>query len=260
MRWIEAVLLNDRWIVIAALAALTGGTGMYIWSGAGMGIPALEMTSATLFPHRLPGGTGNTAAPTALVALMWWAMMIAMMTPAATPLVLLYHRVLQAHGHARAAGSLFLLTGYLGVWLLFSVAAAILQKMLQTKGLISGMMLWSHSAVLSASVLAAAGVFQFTPLKHACLNQCRSPARFLTQHWRAGWAGSFVLGARHGIYCVGCCWLLMALLFVGGVMNMLWIGVLMATVLVERLAPSGPLMARISGAALLTWAAATLAV
>lgn len=260
MRGIDTVLRHERWIVVGGLAALTVLTGAYVWSGAGMGMSALDMTAAALFPHRLPAGGGSMEASWVIVALMWWAMMVAMMTPAAAPLVLLYHRVLQTHGKARLTGSLLLLAGYLGVWLVFSLVAATLQRALEPTGLISEMMLWSRSAMLSAAVLAAAGAFQFSPLKHACLDQCRAPARFLTQHWRPGLAGSFALGARHGAYCVGCCWLLMALLFVGGVMNLLWIGALMAVVLVERLVPDGPMVARISGAVLLAWAAATLMV
>jgi predicted metal-binding membrane protein len=122
------------------------------------------------------------------------------------------------------------------------------------------MMLWSRSKVLSALVLAMAGLYQFSPLKHACLAQCRSPVRFLTEYWRPGRLGSFILGVRHGAYCVGCCWMLMALLFVGGVMNLVWIAVLTAVVLMEKLLSAGEKIGRFSGGLLLIWAIATMLV
>jgi len=122
------------------------------------------------------------------------------------------------------------------------------------------MMLWSKTAALSATVLAAAGVYQLSPLKQACLTQCRAPAQFIVRHWRPGRAGALLLGMRHGAYCVGCCWLLMALLLVGGVMNLAWIAALTLFVLIEKLAPSGATIGRWSGVLLLVWAAATLIV
>ena len=146
------------------------------------------------------------------------------------------------------------------VWLAFSVAAAALQKALQPAGLISEMMLWSRSAALSATVLAAAGAYQLSPLKYACLVHCRGPVRFLTEHWRPGHFGSFTLGVRHGAYCVGCCWALMALLFVGGVMNLIWIAVLTLIVLVEKLLPAGSRFSKLAGWLLIVWATATLLV
>jgi predicted metal-binding membrane protein len=201
-----------------------------------------------------------------VVVLMWWIMMIAMMTPSAAPLVLLYGRVARHHAAgdppagAAIAPAAFLAVGYLLVWLLFSVAAATVQALLQPAGLISGMMLWSKTAALSATVLAAAGLYQLSPLKQSCLQHCRAPAQFLVSHWRPGRTGALLLGMRHGAYCVGCCWLLMALLLVGGVMNLAWIVVLTLFVLVEKLAPSGATIGRWSGALLLVWAAATLIV
>jgi predicted metal-binding membrane protein len=260
---LEAILRRERAVTAAGLAALVALAWLYVWQGAGMGMSALDMTRATLFPHRLhaPGGMDAT---TPVIVLMWWVMMIAMMTPSAAPLVLLYARV--AHGRAagdRAAGAslaptAFLVAGYLSMWLIFSIAAAAVQELLQPAGLISGMMLWSKSAVLSATVLAAAGLYQLSPMKRACLVQCRAPVQFLVHHWRPGRMGAMRLGMQHGAYCVGCCWLLMALLFVGGVMNLLWIAALTLFVLVEKLAPSGAAIGRWSGALLLVWAAATL--
>src|SRR5690606_28999974 len=140
------------------------------------------------------------------------------------PLVLLYGRVLRHHQAARGTGqggdvrvpsSFFLALGYLAVWLLYSALAATLHVAMQDAALISSM-LSSQSAVLSAAVLLGAGLYQLSPLKRACLEHCRSPVEFLTRHWRPGRLGAIMIGVRHGIWCVGCCWLLMALLFVGG--------------------------------------------
>jgi predicted metal-binding membrane protein len=263
---LEAVLRRERAVLAAGLAALVVLAWLYLWSGAGMGMSALDMTRTALFPHREADMGGEMDLTVPVVVLMWWVMMIAMMTPSAAPLVLLYTRVARhrAAGDpppgAAIAPAVFLAVGYLLVWLLFSVVAATVQGLLQPAGLVSGMMLWSKTAALSASVLAAAGLYQLSPLKQACLRHCRGPAQFLVTHWRPGRIGALLLGMRHGAYCVGCCWLLMALLFVGGVMNLVWIVALALFVLVEKLAPSGATIGRWSGALLLVWAAATLMV
>lgn len=258
MNALDAVLRNDRWIVLGALGAMTAGAWAYLWDGAGMGMPAADMTAAILFPHRQPHVGGSMEASLVVIAFMWWAMMVAMMTPAAAPLLLLHARVLNRHGHAALMPTLLLLAGYLLVWLLFSLAAAGLQGVLEAAGWISAMMLWSRSALLSSLVLAAAGLYQLTRLKHACLSHCRAPASFLVNHWRPGAWGAFLLGLRHGAFCVGCCWLLMALLFIGGVMNLVWIAALTAIVLAERLLPFGERSSRVLGCLLLGWALATL--
>jgi len=260
---VESVLRRERAVVAAGLAALIVAAWAGIWHGAGMGMNAMDMTALSLFPHLLPGDMGEMDSSWSIVIAMWWVMMIAMMTPSAAPLVLLYGTVLRRHeGNSRTAylASLLLLAGYLLAWLAFASAAAAVQKALQPAGLLSEMMLWSRSAVLSAAILAFAGLYQFSGLKHACLAQCRSPVRFLTEHWRPGRFGSLWLGVRHGAYCVGCCWALMALLFVGGVMNLAWIAVLAALVLAEKLAPAGAAIGKWSGGLLLAWAAATLLV
>ena len=227
------------------------------------GMSALAMTSLSLFPHLQGDVAGEMDSAWTIVVAMWWVMMIAMMTPSAAPLVLLYGRVLRHHAHADESAyvpSLFLATGYLVVWLVFSLCAAALQKTLQPAGLISAMMLWSKNAWLSAAVLAAAGAYQLSPFKQACLVHCRGPVQFLTRHWRPGRSGAFVMGVGHGAYCVGCCWMLMALLFVGGVMNLVWIAVLTLMVLVEKLAPAGQTIGKFSGVLLIIWAVATLLV
>ncbi|WP_338639992.1 DUF2182 domain-containing protein [Burkholderia pyrrocinia] len=254
---------RERVVTLLGMAALVGVCWFYLWTGAGTGMSALEMTTVALFPHRLTDDMGSMDPSLPTVIVMWWVMMIAMMTPSAAPLVMLYRRVLRHHG-ADGSGAAFtsvsLLAGYLTAWLAFSIGAALLQLLLQPAGLISAMMLWSKSAVLSAVVLALAGLYQFSPLKRACLRQCRAPAGFLVAHWRPGVVGSFLLGARHGMYCVGCCWLLMALLFVGGVMNVVWIAALSLFVFAEKVLPGGDLVGRVLGVVLIAWAGVTLLV
>ncbi|AOK19736.1 metal-binding protein [Burkholderia cepacia] len=258
---IDPLFRHERVVTLLGMAALVGVCWFYLWTGAGTGMSALDMTAATLFPHRLPHGIGSMDPSLPTVIAMWWVMMIAMMTPSAAPLVMLYRRVLRHYGAAdgaSSASSLALLAGYLTIWLAFSIAAASLQKVLQPTGLISAMMLWSKSALLSAIVLAAAGIYQLSPFKRACLTQCRSPVQFLTTHWRPGVAGSFLLGLHHGLYCVGCCGLLMALLFVGGVMNVVWIAALSVFVFAEKILPGGERIGRALGIVLIAWAGATL--
>jgi predicted metal-binding membrane protein len=200
------------------------------------------------------------------VVAMWWVMMIAMMTPSAAPLVLLHERVVR-HTVGRgdpsihASSSLFLVGGYLTVWLGFALAAAGIQYLLQRAGLISEMMLWSKSAWLSGAVLIGAGVYQLSPLKRVCLRHCRGPVDILTRRRRPGRAGAWIMGLEHGTWCVACCWLLMALLFVGGVMNVVWIAVLAVFVLAERIPGSGGVaISRGAGVVLIAWGVATLVV
>jgi predicted metal-binding membrane protein len=256
----------EAFLLAAALAILILLAWGYVWSGAGAGMSALEMTALTLFPHRLDGSTpgmeGMAFSWTGAIA-MWWVMMIAMMTPGAMPLVLLHARTWQRAQAApaalqRIAHALLLAAGYLASWLAFSVAAAALQRLLEPSGLLSPMMLWSRSAPLSAAVLACAGLYQLSPLKQRCLSKCRSPIAFIAQHWQPGRLGAFVMGVRHGAWCVGCCAPLMALLFVGGLMNLAWIAALTLLVLVEKLAPHGAWVGRGAGVLLLMWAGATL--
>ncbi len=267
MSTLEALLRRERIVVAAGLAVLTALAWLYVWLGAGTGMSALAMTELALFPHTRPEPMPGMAAPAfawATLVSMWWIMMIAMMTPSAAPLVLLYGRVArhaaeQRPGHVYAS-SVFLLLGYLAVWLAFSAAATALQFALQRSGLISVMMMWSKSAWLSAAVLIGAGAYQLSPLKHACLRHCRAPVEFLTRHWRPGRIGAFAMGIAHGGWCVGCCWTLMALLFVGGVMNLVWIALLALLVLVEKTASHGAAAGRAAGVALIAWGIATLAV
>jgi predicted metal-binding membrane protein len=260
---VEHILRRERVIVAAGLAVMVLLAWAYIWQGAGMGMSAVDMTSLSLFPHLQGEMAGEMESAWPVIIAMWWVMMMAMMLPSAAPFVLLYGRVLRHHAatiESAYVPSLFLTVGYLVIWLVFSFGAAALQKALQPASLISDMMLWSKSALLSATVLAAAGIYQLSPLKQACLAQCRSPVQFLTQYWRPGRIGAFLMGVRHGAYCVGCCWMLMALLFVGGVMNLVWIAALSLLVLIEKLSPAGQIIGKLSGVLLLIWSVATLLV
>jgi len=185
---------------------------------------------------------------------MWAVMMVAMMVPPAAPMILLFgtvHRRRREAGHAAVPTTVFLL-GYLAVWAAFSLLAVLAQWALHAAALISPMLV-STSPVLGAALLIGAGIYQWTPLKHACLAKCRSPLGFLLTEWRDGARGAFVMGVRHGAYCTGCCWALMALLFVGGVMNLLWVAAIAGFVLAEKVAPAGRAVGRIAGLVLVAW-------
>ena len=272
---LERLLKRDRAITLAGLILLCALAWFYVVTGAGFGMNAWDMTRLALFPHRPISGMdmGAMAMPPpawgpaswVLMIAMWWIMMIAMMSPSAAPTILLYARV---HRHAleqgRDRGKLAptgaFAAGYLLVWLGFSVGAAMLHRALESAGIVSAMEMGSQSRWLSAGILIAAGLYQLSPLKQACLAHCRAPGLFLSRHWRPHASGALRLGAMHGAFCVGCCGMLMALLFVGGVMNLVWIAALAFLVLIEKLLPPGRWVGRAAGAALILWGVATLLV
>lgn len=260
---IERLLRRDRAITLVGLAILSALAWAYLLGGARLGAADADMGMAAMGMSDMSG-----MAPSSwdiytwlLMIAMWWVMMIAMMTPSATPTILLYGRV---HRHAQGqvasgvAPTGAFAAGYLLVWLGFSLGAAALHWGLERAGLISAMTMGSQSRWLSGGVLIAAGLYQLSPLKHTCLSHCRAPASFLARHWRPHATGALRLGALHGAYCVGCCWMLMALLFVGGVMNLVWIAALAILVLVEKLLPPGRLAGLGTGAVLIAWGIATL--
>jgi predicted metal-binding membrane protein len=252
---VRGLLRNDRAVAWSAILLLTMLAWTYVLTGSGTGMSPLDMSSWRLplgggdgSVHGMPGGTWSIGHALMMLA-MWWIMMIAMMTPSAAPMVLLYARVAAqpssdpapaaVHGRVVAFAG-----GYLLLWLGFSVLAALAQFGLERSGLLSAMRMGSATAALSGLLLIAAGLYQLTPLKRACLLNCRSPAAFLASHWRKGTLGALRIGLDHGIYCVGCCFALMLLLFVGGVMNLVWIAGLTAVVLLEKLAPWGDKLVR----------------
>ena len=189
--------------------------------------------------------------------LMWTVMMVAMMIPSATPTILIYamvNRNRKQNSLAYVSTSIFL-SGYLIAWIAFSLVATVVNWAIHTQGLLTGMMGASTSNILGASLLIVAGIFQWTPFKYACLNHCRTPRGFIMTEWKEGKLGAIKMGLKHASYCVACCWLLMALLFVLGVMNLLWIGALAAFVLLEKLLPQGIWVSKISGLGFITWGA-----
>ncbi|WP_157265459.1 DUF2182 domain-containing protein [Thiobacillus thioparus] len=190
----------------------------------------------------------------ALVFTMWVVMMIGMMAPSASPVLLLFARIRHERRFQVSSGMMsgLFLFGYLLAWTAFSVAATLIQWGLHSVMLISPAMVGT-SPLLGGAVLVAAGIYQWTPAKHACLNHCRSPLGFLLNEWRDGARGALVMGWRHGLYCTGCCGLLMLVLFVVGVMNLLWIALLAAFVLLEKNLPQGRRLSHATGLALVAW-------
>jgi predicted metal-binding membrane protein len=194
-----------------------------------------------------------------LMLLMWAIMMVGMMLPSATPTILLFaavRRKQNARGHDIAPVPAFVV-GYLAAWTGFSFAAVVLQWGLERLALLTPMMSAAGTA-FGGVVLVAAGFYQLSPLKHRCLEHCRSPIEFLSRRWRRGAAGAVRMGLEHGAYCVGCCWVLMALLFVGGVMNLLWVAAITGFVLIEKIAPGSEIIRRVAGLSLIAWGVYTL--
>jgi predicted metal-binding membrane protein len=257
---LEAVLRRDSFIVAGALGAIVTLAWAYVlWLAADMNMGGADMSGFRMVPAGIglmePAATPWRAVEFAFVFAMWAVMMVGMMTPSAAPMLLMYARVGQ---QGRIAGKPLAATGwfaagYFLAWIAFSLAATLVQWVLERKALLDPRMATADTT-LGAIVLIAAGAYQWTPLKDVCLAQCQTPLGFLMRHggFRGDVPGCLALGLRHGAYCVGCCWVLMALLFVVGVMNVLWIALLALLVLVEKLTPRGRWVARAAGLALIT--------
>lgn len=232
----ERIALHSRAVTSASLAVLVALAWAYLLAGAGMG--------------SMSGMEGMTPAPAwHLVLAMWAVMMVAMMLPSAAPVILLYGTVQRGSSGVKPPTLAFLI-GYLACWTAFALLAATLQL-----AIAAPVSMAVESRAASAAVLIAAGLYQLSPLKDACLGRCRSPAQFLSRHYHSGVLGALRLGLLHGAYCVGCCWMLMALLFVGGVMNLAWVAVLTLLVAAEKLLPGGQWIARAAGVAMIGWGA-----
>jgi predicted metal-binding membrane protein len=261
MKPVEAALRRQRALTFAALAVLTLLAWGWLLQGAGMGmaarawLPFLSHPDADEVMAGMTMAGGWSAMELLLAVAMWWVMMVAMMLPAAAPTILLYARAAGAQSRAVPAAPGYFLVGYLAVWGLFSLVAAALQDALQRTGMLAPMTMISTVRWLSAAVLLAAGVYQLSPLKNSCLAQCRNPAAFLSRHYRPARAGALRMGAIHGVFCLGCCWLLMALLFVGGVMNLAWIALLALLVAGEKLLPGGRRLGQAAGLGFIGWGA-----
>jgi len=238
---LEFALRRDRWVVVVSLLAITVlALGYTYWLGTGFDM------SAMMSPHFIPWTAGHFA----FMFAMWLVMMIGMMTPSVAPMVLLYVAVGRSavgKGPAFAPASAFV-AGYLLAWGAFSAAATVLQWWLESLAVITPMMA-GMSRPLAGLVLIVAGLYQWLPIKQSCLSQCRAPLSFVQRHggFQASARGSVRLGALHGWYCIGCCWVLMALLFAFGVMNFYWIAGLMIFVLIEKIVPNAGLVSRVAG-------------
>jgi predicted metal-binding membrane protein len=267
---LEVALRRDREVVTLVLVTVIAASWLYLLAGAGTGMYPHEM--AVLAPAQM-SIAGMLMSPVtwtpdhALVLFsMWWLMMIAMMLPSAAPMVLLHAAVTRtglarsddsgpnAPSHRLRSATIAFIAGYLVMWGAFSLVAVVAQWALVRGELLSAMMM-PTSRFLGAGLLIAAGLWQLTPLKTVCLRHCRSPISFLSTHWRPGVGGAFRMGIKHGVFCLGCCWFLMALLFYGGVMNLIWIIGLALFVFAEKILPAGVAFGRATGLLLIAWGA-----
>ncbi len=263
----ETVLRRDKLVVIGALVVIIALSWAYLLAGAGMGMSGLEMTRMS--QHELTDNVDHatmmhpavwTPGYAVLMFCMWWIMMIAMMLPSAAPLMLVFATVIRrqcATGRPHVATAIFAF-GYLAAWAGYSLAGVLLQWVFERIGILSPMLVLSNDLFV-VFLLLAAGLYQLTPIKRACLRYCRSPLDFLNSRWRSGAAGALLMGFSQGATCVGCCWFLMALMFVGGLMNLYWIAGLALLVLLEKVIPGGQLFGHATGIGLLVASVGVLA-
>ena len=247
---LEQVLRRDRAVVVVAIliiAVIAWAYTVYVAEsgmemGDGMGMAMADMRSWT-------------AADFGLMFLMWAVMMVAMMAPSAAPMLLMFAALNRKRREREApyVSTAVFLGGYAIVWTAFAAAATGGNWGLHQASLLSSMMGASTSGYLGGALLLAAGAFQWSPLKYNCLKQCRTPMGFLMTSWREGAGGALRMGLEHGAYCLGCCWALMLLLFVLGVMNLVWIAALAAFVLAEKVAPKAEWISRGTGVLLIAW-------
>jgi len=290
---LEAVLRRDRAVVKFVLVTVIAACWLYLLAGAGTGMYPHEMAAlvpvqmsmepsmpraASMSGHEaMTGASGQASTADMLTSrvtwthgyallmfLMWWLMMAAMMLPSAAPMVLLHAAVtrkglaradvagLHAPSHRLLLTTAAFIAGYLAMWGAFSLVAVVAQWALARGELLSAMMM-STSKLMGSGLLLAAGFWQLTPFKTVCLRHCRSPISFLSRHWHPGVGGAFRMGIKHGVFCLGCCWFLMALLFYGGVMNLIWIIGLALLVLAEKMMPAGVAFGRVTGLLLIAW-------
>ena len=250
-----SVYNRDRVIIVVAIIIITCVSWVYLFNLSGDMDSMSGFDSKTglsrAMPNMVPWGFSDWIS----MFVMWFVMMIGMMVPTASPMILMFstvNRQKKAQNQPYVATAVFL-SGYVLVWLGFSIGATVSNWVLHSNTLLSGMMGESTSNLFGGVLLISAGIFQWTPIKKACLNNCRTPMGFLMTEWNNGSYGAFRMGLGHGIYCLGCCWLLMALLFVLGVMNLVWIAVLTALILVEKVAPKGDWVSRITGIGFAVW-------
>lgn len=248
---LQRVLRRDRALVLTVLVIVVTLAWVYLLFGAGLDMRAMPVGM---------GAVSWTLGHAGMMLAMWVLMMAAMMLPSAAPTFLLFAAVCRK---GRAGSDALCRTGafgvaYVCVWAAFAVIATGVQWGLERLMLLSpGMVLGSRT--IAGLLFVAAGIYQLLPLKRACLRHCRSPMEFLASHWRAGVTGAFRMGFQHGTFCLGCCWVLMGVLFVGGLMNLLWIAGLALMVFVEKVAPAGPLAGRLIAFGLIVWGMGSIA-
>lgn len=252
---LENILKKDRFIIVSGLFVLCVLAWLYIIY---LYRQMVVMDMNALF-FAMPMTPEWTATDFLLLFLMWLVMMIAMMTPSVTPLILIFAMVNRQRKQQRTpfVSTGYLLSGYFLVWAAFSLMATILQWLLQHISLLNPEM-ETTSKILGAIILMAAGVFQFTPLKQKCLSYCRTPIDFIHRNWKEGKPGALRMGIENGMYCLGCCWILMILLFVSGIMNILWIAIIALFVLIEKVLPQIKWISFVAGAALIIYGAIVL--
>lgn len=244
------LLLRQRVVIVAALAGIAALAWLYLLRA------AADMTEAMAGMDRSMAMPPKGAVDLLLLFAMWWVMMVGMMLPSVAPVILTFatvNRNRRARGEPYVPAALFT-AGYLLAWGGFSLAATLAQAALERAALLSPMDMTLDSRLLGGLLFLAAGLYQFTPVKLACLSFCRSPLDFVVNHWQDGPGGALRMGMTHGLHCLGCCWILMLLLFVGGAMNLLWVAGLAAVVLVEKLT-AGPWIGRIGGVLLAAYGA-----
>jgi predicted metal-binding membrane protein len=247
---LTAVSRRDRVLIPAAVVLITALAWAYL-------VHLDQQMAAGMEYDQAMAAMGMTVdvawtARDALLAFgMWVVMMVAMMAPAATPVLVLFAAAQAKRGRRAASQATFIFGfGYAVVWTGFSAGAAFAQWILQQSALLT-MAMAAAGSHLAGAILIGAGIYQLTPWKSRCLTHCRSPLGFLMTNWRDGNLGSFKMGLHHGVYCLGCCWALMGVLFVVGVMNLLWVAALTCFVLLEKVGPAGVILARIAGVAMI---------
>ena len=234
--------LRSGLLFLGGLSAL--GWSLILWSVANMSSPLVSLM--------MPMDGNWSLSEIMAVWLMWAVMMGAMMLPSAIPMLMVHRRVATKKDPGSTNSHHLFLGGYIVTWTLFSAAAAAAQWAFQRADILSHMLILQDRSV-AGFILFAVGFFQFSSIKSVCLKSCRAPIGFLVTNWQPGRAGAFHMGLQHGKYCIGCCWALMMVLFVGGVMNLTTIAALSSIVLLEKLMPRGDLIARLGGAALIAW-------
>jgi predicted metal-binding membrane protein len=262
----ERILKRDRILVIMALAALSLLAWVYLailakdMAAGDMRLMGMPVVGETMASGAMGAMTASvmpwTLTTFVLMAVMWWVMMVGMMVPSAAPMILLFATLTrkQVKDTNPGLGIALFTSAYLLIWAAFSLGATLAQWALTQAALLSPMMVGT-SRWLMIGLLLACGIYQLTPLKQACLGKCRSPLSFLMVKWRPGRLGALEMGLSHGAYCLGCCWLLMALLFIGGVMNLFWVALIAIVVLAEKVLPRGDLFGKAGGVVMIVLAA-----